>query len=193
MRYLRLAFVPLLLVACVDQTPVDPMQDGPAFNWMNNPDVGNLKVYRSTRYFGVCWTDPDTGLRACHATIPLGDPDCGLQSPIDPADWQRVLVDEDAERLVANIVGDVFITIWDTNAAGACFGHATVAEGMGRIHNVDNDKLGSMSVNTNTWGFMAVGDLLTPGGDPIGYNGHIRRAWSADKPGRVMSVQVNLH
>lgn len=197
MRYSYLAFLALLVAACADQTPVAPVEDGPAFNWMNNPGMlGNFKVYRSEGNMIACWTDPGNGLRACHATIPLGsgtEPDCGLQNPADPADWQQLLIDEDAFRVIANAVGDVFITVRDLNVAGACFDNATVAEGWGRMHLNDNDQFFSVVNNTNVWGFTAHGDLLTTAGDPVKYSGNARLAESSDKPFRVLSAQVNLH
>ena len=55
--------------------PEKPIAESPevaAFDFMNNPDVGNLKVFRFQDDMIVCWTDPGNGLRACHANFPLG-------------------------------------------------------------------------------------------------------------------------
>ena len=195
MRYLRLAVLPLVLAACSERAPTEPVVDGPAFNWTNNPDVGNLKVYRSEYAFATCWTDPATGLRACHATRPLsgGDPDCGLQSRTDPVDWQEVVIDPDNFRVIGNAMGDVFITIRDMNTVGACFGNDLVAEGWGTLHRNDNDEYGTVVNNTNTFGTRAQGALTTPGGDKVQYSGHTRYAFSADKSLRLLSLQVVLH
>lgn len=199
MRYLQLALLPLLFVACSYQAPVEPIEEeGPAFNFINNPDVGNFKVFRGQ--FGVlfCWSDPATGLRACHSTHPLGDPDCGLQSVEDPIDWQELLINEETFRYIANAVGEVFITVRDLTMPGTCFGNALVGEGWGRFHYTDNDEFGSVvrgGANTNAWGFSATGDLLTPLGAPLKYSGHARFTWNPpeDEDYREHSLKVNVH
>jgi len=199
MRKLWLVLIPMLAVAC-DQAPVAPSSQqvavAPAFDWMNNPDVGNLKVYRYEDAMAACWTDPTNGLRACHATVPLGgggEPDCGLQSPGDPGAWQEVLVDDEAFRTISNAAGEVWITIRDTGAPGECFGQALVAEGTGRMRYNDNDSYGAGAHNANTWGFTATGSLLRPGGETLGYNGHARYRWNAPQEFAPVSVLVNLH
>ena len=65
-----------LVVACAEQTPVDPGETAtvaaPEFNWMNNPDNGNFKVYRDAFDWINCWSDAENGLRVCQGTVPLG-------------------------------------------------------------------------------------------------------------------------
>jgi len=198
MRKLLLALIPFLVVAC-DQAPVEPSARQAAadlsFDWMNNPDVGNLKVYRYEDGMAACWTDPTNGLRACHATVPLAggsEPDCGLQAPSDPGAWQQVLVDDEAFRVITNAFGRVWVTIRNTGAAGECFNSELVAEGWGTMRYGDNDTFGVGAHDANTWGFTASGDLLTPGGEALGYNGHARYRWNSPQQFAPVSEQVVL-
>ncbi len=192
----------VLLVGCTEQNVPTASTDAlptPAFNWLNNPDNGNFRISRFEDAFAACWTDPRTGLRACHATIPLGggtEPDCGLQELGDPADFQQVIIDADAFRIMTNSVGELFITIRDLTTAGDCFGAALVAEGSGTMRYTDNDTFGSVVNNTNAWGFMARGNLTTTGGAPAKYSGHARFNFGFDNQGefffRPLSLEVNL-
>jgi len=199
MRKLWLVLIPMLAVAC-DQAPVAPSSQqvavAPAFDWMNNPDVGNLKVYRYEDAMAACWTDPTNGLRACHATVPLGgggEPDCGLQDPADPGAWQQVLVDDEAFRVISQAVGRVWITIRNTGAAGECFDNALVAEGWGQMRYTDNDTYGAGAHEANTWGFTATGNLQTPDAVSEAYSGHARYRWNYPQDFKPVSVLVNLH
>jgi hypothetical protein len=199
MRKMLLAFIPMLAIAC-EEAPVAPSAEQvaatPAHDWMNNPDVGNLKVYRFEDGMAACWTDPTNGLRACHATVPLGgggEPDCGLQDPSDPGAWQQVLVDDEAFRVITNAIGRVWITIRNTGAAGECFGSELVAEGWGAMLYSDNDTYGAGAHDANTWGFTANGDLLTPGGVAEGYSGHARYRWNYPQQFAPVSEVVDLH
>jgi len=89
MRRVALALILLVLLAC-GQEPTAIGPNGPEFDWMNNPDIGNLRV---TRYgatdFAVSWTDPSTGLRATHMTFPLLAT-CGPQVVLDPLSAQDI-------------------------------------------------------------------------------------------------------
>jgi len=195
MRALRLTLLPFLLIACSEQLPVEPVQVEPAFDWMNNPDNGNIKVYRAASDWVVCFTDPANGLRACHATVPLGggsEPDCGLQQTEAPVSYQDVgfYVGENPQSwLHAISQGDAWITIRDTNEPGECFGNALVAEGWGRTSHNDNDVFGTGDgANANTWryrGHGVLGDLM--------YNGHWQRVCGPDKGCATTSSEINLH
>jgi hypothetical protein len=55
MRYLRLALLPLLFAACTERAPVAPIEAGPAFNWMNNPDLASPVVFRGMSGHGFVW------------------------------------------------------------------------------------------------------------------------------------------
>jgi len=201
MRYLRLALLPLVFAACTEQATVAPIDDGPAFNWMNNPDGGGLRVYRSADHYAACWSDATNGMRACHATVPLGqgsEPDCGLQADAEPGAWQEVLAREDVyedwDRVLTHFQGDVYITVRDQNSPGTCFDSELVAEGWGAITHLDNDIYGTVEPNTNTWGASAHGALMTPGGEKVQYSGHFRAMWRyyPSYVYRPLSYEVNV-
>jgi hypothetical protein len=71
-----LAALALLVVVSCDHQPAAPTTDqvaeAPAFDWTNNPDNGNIKLYRDEFDFVLRWSDEENGLRACHGTLPLG-------------------------------------------------------------------------------------------------------------------------
>jgi hypothetical protein len=167
---------------------------------LNNPDNGNPRIFRSETNFGTCWTDAENGLRACHATFPLGggsEPDCGLQEGGDMIEWQQV-GDIDPDDFFSSFVhtvikGEVFITVRDLNEPGACFGSALVAEGSGRFQYNDNDAFGTVVNNTNAWKFRGNGKLTAPDGSEVMYNGHIVFQFTPAGDFRVRSAVVNAH
>jgi len=201
------ALASVLLVACADQTPVEPASSSsattPSFDWTNNPDIANPRIYRDETHWASCWTDPDNGYRACHSTVPLGggtEPDCGLQAEGDPIEYQDVgLYDPDdlfSSWIHEIVKGDVFITIRDLNTPGDCFGSALVAEGWGTFMYVDNDifGVGPEGENANAWRFKGQSNSLTaPDGSTVGYAGHI--GWRETAAGDFdrTSVIVNVH
>jgi hypothetical protein len=205
MRRVLFLLVPLLVVAC-DRQPVAPaFEAGPhntASSWMNNPDNGNIRITRYGTDFAVSWTDPTTGLRATHTTFPIpfgGAPetDCGPQALLDP------IAEQDAGLLVdpvflsdlrANLMGPVWIIVRDVTQAGDCYGARLVAEGMGTVHYTDNDvfSAGPGEPNTNAWGFMATGDLVTVAGVGALYSGHARLAFRQGGDVEVLTSIVNL-
>jgi len=201
MRYVRFTLLPLLLVACAGREPVAPIDDGPSLNWMNNTDNSNLKVYRFADQIAQCWTDPSNGLRACHATVPLGggaEPDCGLQENGDPLDWQQVEISNPTDgRFQVVATGNVFITIRDPAQSGACFDKALVAEGWGTLKYVDNDSEGFAEgdKNADAWGYTARGDLTASDGSSVRYKGRLHQVWRM--PGyesiRVTRSEVTLY
>ena len=159
------------------------------FAWMNNPYNGNIKVYRDAFDHLSCWSDEENGLRACHATVPIGGgPDpvygCGLQQTEAPVSYQDVgfLNPDDFfdNELKAHIQGDVWITIRDTNAVGDCAGNAVVAEGWGKIRANDNDVFGVAEddPSVNVWSFRAHGTLMAVGGGVVKYNGMAHFSYS---------------
>jgi hypothetical protein len=200
------ALLALFVTVSCDQQLVEPTADqavaeAPAFNWMNNPDNGNFKVWRDAYGLRMCWSDPDSGLRVCHATYPLGtpEPDCDLQqveAPLSYQDvgWLDIAADWCDYDLKAHQQGAVWITIRDPNTAGECVGAALVAEGWGKIRINDNDVCGVEpdDPSVNVWSFRAQGKITAVGGERVVYNGLAHYSWS-HAAGWKENVFVNLH
>lgn len=171
--------------AC-DRQPVAPSNpDAPAYNWMNNPDNGNIRIARFQEHFATSWTDPRNGLRATHTTFPIPlfgepEPDCGPQVDLDELDVQDVglldFSDFFASWLRRNEKGRLWVIVRDMNQAGDCYGKKLIAEGWGEMHYTDNDLFGAGpdDRNANAWGFGGRGTLTTPQGMLVRYSGHAR-------------------
>lgn len=187
MRKCMLVLLALFAIAC-DKQPVAPIAaDSPSFDFMNNPDNGNLRIYRYESGWRNCWTDFSNGLRVCNATYPINpvaEPDCDLQQAMWPTERQEVgLIDPDNfldSELHAVMKGDVFITVRNTTVAGTCYNNELVAEGWGKLQNTDNDLLGTSPEehNANAFGFLSHGLLTTPAGEQVSYMGHVRWLYS---------------
>ena len=192
------------LSAC-DRQPVAPADsDAPAYNWMNNSDNGNLRITRFEDGFIACWSDNEagaaTGLRACHSTFPLGDgteTGCGPQSNLDPiqVQWVGVIdeIDLFASWIHQNAKGQLWITVRDLDQPGTCFGSRLVAQGMGTIHNNDNDLFGTPGNNANAWRFGAQGRLRTPAGGTVTYSGHLNFRFNQAAGFKELTSQVAVH
>jgi hypothetical protein len=209
---LLLTVVAFVAVSC-DQQPVGPANDqavveAPSFNWMNNRDNGNPRIYRSETDWVYCWSDAEgtdnepNGLRACHGTLPLGDgteTDCGLQEGGDPVEFQEVGLFEDLESLIHAVhKGELFITIRDQTQPGNCFGDALVAQGYGKFMYVDNNILASTKGGAmNAFEVKANSNALeTPDGQRVNYRGHHKYRFFFET-GRFFitsaKVDVNVH
>jgi len=210
---IAVALALVLAFGCTDQTTSPTaLNDGaapaPAFNWTNNPDNGNLKIYRDAFDWITCWSDAEdtggigNGLRACHGTIPLGDgteTDCGLQQNEAPVSYQDVgsfdFDDFFSNDLKAHAQGDVWITIRDQNTPGECFGDALVAEGWGHLRMNDNDAFGpdTGGNNANAWGTRGHSNKLeAPDGSRVKYNGHIHYVVN-EAIGTATTAKVDIH
>jgi hypothetical protein len=171
---------------------------GPLYDWMNNPDNGNVRIVRFEEEFAISWSDAANGLRATHATVPLGDLDCGPQDVLDPISNQLTgNIDPDEffdSWFRMNSQGTVWITVRDLNQPGNCFGALLVAEGWGEISNTDNDIFGLTpgQHNANVWGSMAHGKLTTPDGESVEYAGHFRARVNFAAGGTLLSAQVTV-
>lgn len=204
---LVLAFVLVAFLGCSDLTSPTTPSDAPAVGtetalgkWDNNPDNGNPRIWRGPVHWATSWTDPGTGLRATHTTVPLGDPvetDCGLLELIDPIAHQDVIFDPEdptAGRVIHVVDDELWIIVRDVTQPGDCFGAKLIAEGYGDFHSNDNDVFFSVENNTNTWGHSGHGLLTTPDGGTLRYNGHIRFQAGFDVNDefffRVLSSQV---
>jgi hypothetical protein len=194
MRYLRLALLPLVFAACTEQAPVAPIEDGPAFNWMNNPDNGNFNIFRTEFHWRVCWTDPGNGLRVCHTTVPhseIPQTTCDIQGEGDPVPYQDVGIPP-YDFLHALSHGETWVVVRDGTTTGDCFGNALVAEGWGTLEHNDNDAFGSTDPNANTWIFRGQGRLEATDGSTVHYNGVRHLQFGPNIPFRVLKSKVNL-
>jgi hypothetical protein len=201
---LLLSLIAIVAVNC-DQQPAAPVTDqavaeAPTFDWMNNPDNGNEKVYRSYEDFILCiGFDNAPNLRACHSNLVLDDTeaDCGLQQAEAPNSYQDVgplnednFFDNDFHMIRK---GDVWVTIRDISQPGDCFGDALVAEGWAKYVGTDNDIFGSGDdTHTNSWSNKFTGKLTTPGGDEVSYSAMGQHSWS-NKKGFQAFHKVSLH
>jgi hypothetical protein len=197
-----LVLAPLLLIAACGQEPAEPAgapvqasDAGPSFSWMNNPDNGNINIFRFEDGYAICWNDSETSLRACHSTLPLGggtEPDCGLQGDEEPVAQQWAQTGENVRMVLQ---GPVWITVRDLAQAGDCFDALLIAEGPGSLYGTDNDLFGvdPDASNTNAWGWSATGALTTPGGAEVGYSGHARSMFSERGDFKSLSADVNIH
>jgi hypothetical protein len=204
---LALALVSFLAVSC-DQQPVEPTGDvavatTPTFDWMNNPDNGNIKVYRESTDYVLYFFDDELPLAAIHSTLPLSvfggpEPDCGLQVAGDPISYQDVSSFKEEEfcdnDLHAVLQGDVWITILDVSTPGDCLDNALVAEGWGKLIGTDNDICGTNpdQPGTNSWSFKGQGMLTAPDGSKVAYSGMGQHLYSHKKGLRATHrVHVN--
>lgn len=191
------------LAACKDQ-PVAPQADaqvvaGPmAADYMNNPDNGNPKFYRGNAgEFAICWTDPGTGLRACHwSNAQLADYGCG-DIPLGESNFQVIYPSDPNAPIIANLKGTVWIRVRDTNASGDCFGNQLVATGWGTFKYNDNNTVGNWIERAqDAYGYNATGNLVGPDGQPLRYNGHMRcqyNAFTNNPDGGKCQMQVNVN
>lgn len=202
MRKVLLLLLPLLVFGC-QETPTSPPVEAPSYDWMNNPDNGNLRVFRVDAHILVCWTDEGGLLRACHSTIPLGgaapDADCGPQDVLDPTSRQEIgefdVNDIVGSWLRVNQKGEAWITVRDVTTPGDCFGNQLVAEGWGSIHYRDNDLFGHGpdDNNANSWGFTAHGRLTTPDGGVAVYQGRNQFVFNEQQLLRIISSTAVVH
>lgn len=201
---LLLSLIGIVAVSC-DQKLVEPGADqavaeAPSFDWMNNPDNGNVKIYRSYEDFTLCISfDNLPNIRACHSNLPLGgeEPDCGLQQAEAPNSYQDVSSFKEDEFFDNDFhmvrKGDVWVTVRDQSQAGDCFGDALVAEGWAKYVGTDNDIFGAGDdKHTNSWSNSFTGKLMTPGGEEVSYSATGQHLWSVKKGFRAFH-KVNLH
>jgi len=185
MRYLRLALLPLLIVACTERAPVAPIEDGAAFNWMNNPDLASPVVFRDAMGHGFVWAAwdakevangviPWTAALITNGTYCDGDygevTDGAYQvvdhSMLDPdATWQWIRQGEmfvsvyklemSVDDFLAVILEDCDFTI-----------NGAAASGVVHYMNHDNSLPGYNPLwhRTNAWGYHLQGELTRADG-----------------------------
>ena len=192
----------VLTFGCTDQ-PLTPsaLSDGaapaPAFNFLNNPDPGNNRIFRYEAdlfllIFQFPTSIPPAGtpdLVAVHTTTP----DCG--GILEPADFQEIVDPDDPifNQIRQVVQADpINIFIVDLAQAGSCFGFELVASGTGKLVNTDNDVLVFLreNNNANAFGFTAQGTLYGPGGERAHYSGVSKASWDGNTGDRFF---INEH
>ena len=192
--------VAVSLMGCGREASMPSAPAAPAFDFSNNPDNGNPRIFRYQDEFGVAWTDPGSNLRVTHwSTRFQVEPGCGDFEGVGPIAFQEVglidLADIFASQIRLNAKGTVWIIVRDLNQPGNCFGAALVAEGWGSVHYNDNDAFGldPDHSNANAWGYTGDGILTTPAGDVVRYNGHLRIAVTGAGELATARPRINLH
>jgi len=192
----------VLTFGCADQlttpTALNEAAPAPAFNFLNNPDNGNARIFRFEQHvFFLIFQFPDAAppagtpdLVAVHTTTP----DCG--GILEPADLQAVLEDPDDpffnQVRQVTLADPINIFIVDLSQAGSCFGLELVASGTGKLVDTDNDLFIFLrdSNNANAFGFTAQGQLYSPAGQIAHYNGVSKISWDGNTGARFF---VNEH
>lgn len=188
----------LSLMGC-SRTDMATAPAAPTFDFSNNPDNGNVRVFRYQDEFAIAWTDPGSNLRVTHWSSQFAnEPGCGNFEGGGPIAFQQVgqedLADFFASQFRINAMGSVWIIVRDLNQPGNCFGAALVAEGWGSIHYTDNDAFGLNpdQSSANAWGFMGNGVLTMPAGGTVRYSGHLRAAVSGAGQHADGQATINL-
>jgi hypothetical protein len=194
MRYLCLALLPLLLVACTERQPAEPDIDiAPSFNAQAPPAESGI-VTRGDALFALTWIDEQLGLRA----VVGADVEefCTGVVNFDLISWQDVLIAEDVNRVFERFVGhDMYTTVWDfldfdcakfTSLNPIAFGTAT-------MRGTDNDVYRTSVHNAHAWGLMAQGTLAwTADGSPAHFSGHQRIHFTSTE-GLKLTQTISLH
>ena len=131
------------------------------------------------------WVDTDTGLR-----VVVGadmDDFCAGIIDFDVVDFQDATLS--SGRIIDLGKGMMTTSVWDfLDFDCALFNTSDpVAYGRSRLLTVDNDLQGTVVNNTNTWGFMAQGRLMTSDGGTVQFNGYLRQQFGNDSGSKVVS------
>jgi len=190
MRYLRLALLPLLLLACTDtQTSLDQT---PQFDFANAPDFSGI-VERSDGPSAYVFPDAATGWQVTFGVDMLEF--CDGIADFDLLYWADKNLPNDPDRWVSLNKMEARTAVWPFLDFD-CALFTTVeplATGMSTFYFIDNDILGSDSPNTNSWGFMAAGTLAwTADGTPAQFSFHRRLVWHKDTPTKLVSQKLTL-
>jgi hypothetical protein len=185
MRALRLTLLPLLLLACSEQMPVEPVDDGPAFNFANGPgSPGQSGVYRDAYAggWGFWLLDRDRQLYAEVYSNPGGH--CVAGSAV-AHEYQFAA---DGWEFVAMGQEDFYARVWDArDYMGEPYcawiaGRQTLAEGRVRFQEV---------AAGNKDDFMGTGQIART--DGLG-DTNLRTVFSWDWPksgGVIVGIKVH--
>lgn len=206
MRPLFVILAIFVFAAC-SETPVAPEAVGPSetpsFNFVNNPDNGNPRIYRfEDVQWGFLVYDPRTDLFAIHQTA--GFSYFGCITP--PAfygffDEQAIVLEGTYPPRVIDLVlgDDLYIAVFEGGSQwdGSCSDlfARMLAEGSGRLTITDNDYYAPYRENTNAnaFGLVAQGQLEWVGGGRAHYNAVSKCVWDGEDPNTMRCVdRINL-
>jgi len=187
MRKLALTLVPLLLVAC-GREPAAPATapNGPAFDFINNPDNGNPRIVRFGDRVGFLLVDAEANLFSLQAAT---NRQFGCVNPptyLTFHDVQQILENPDDPEAgqihELRILKDAYIAVFQGPypfSDCADLASRKLAEGFGSFRNTDNDLVIFLreTNNFNAFGFVAQGTLQRVGGGRAHYNGVSKCVW----------------
>ena len=187
MRKLALTLVPLLLVAC-GREPAAPATapNGPAFDFINNPDNGNPRIVRFGDRVGFLLVDAEANLFSLQAAT---NRQFGCVNPptyLTFHDVQQILENPDDPEAgqihELRILKDAYIAVFQGPypfSDCADLASRKLAEGFGSFRNTDNDLVIFLreTSNFNAFGFVAQGTLQRVGGGTAHYNGVSKCVW----------------
>jgi len=187
MRKLALTLVPLLLVAC-GREPAAPATapNGPAFDFINNPDNGNPRIVRFGDRVGFLLVDAEANLFSLQAAT---NRQFGCVNPptyLTFHDVQQILENPDDPEAgqihELRILKDAYIAVFQGPypfSDCADLASRKLAEGFGSFRNTDNDLVIFLreTNNFNAFGFVAQGTLQRVGGGTAHYNGVSKCVW----------------
>jgi hypothetical protein len=203
MRYLRLALLPLVFAACTEQAPVAPIEDGPAFNFMNNDGwLSNGKIFRHGHEYEWLGWDVDRQLIGHFGTVAAVESFCGLGEDLEPIATQHIYNNPDVADEIQHLIqqGDVWVKLYDwtglwdpfvcDNWANADF----LASGEMRIVTTDNDVLAYYGGHTqnNAFGLNGSGRLALGAGGFTNINYVFRETWNPDKGFAKVIEKLNI-
>jgi hypothetical protein len=197
-----------LVVACSEQATA-PQARPPTLlaDFTNNPEVGNPWVARYTLdNLWAAWNNPEATVRVYATTFPLSlaglpwdDALCGPAGPEfgvahlqEISHWDPTHTDY-AARYIDNANANVWIVLVSrTTSGGPCNTRFPIASGWGTLKYNDNSATGS--TKQDAWSFKADGHLMTPGGDPVTFSGHLACEYNTGaKVNFVCHPQINMH
>ena len=203
MRYLRLALLPLVFAACTEQAPVAPIEDGPAFNFMNNDGwLANGKIFRHGHEYQWLGWDVERQLIGHFGTVDPSESFCGLGQDLEPIDAQHVYNNPDLADEIEHLLtqGDLYVELYDWTGLWDPFDCAGWAAAdflaFGEMHTVatDNDVYAYLGghPNNNAFGLSGSGRLELVGGGYTNINYIFRQTWNADKVQSNVIEKLNI-
>ncbi len=186
-----------LLVACAEQSPVDPPERAtvaaPTFGIGNAPDQTGV-VYRGSAGWWLRFDDAATGWSI---TFGLNLPEaCTGTAVFDELQWaDKDLPVEFFRDNSLNVFESAYTAVWPFHGFD-CDLYTTVepiATGYSRMVWTDNDWTGSPNPNSNTWGWMAHGSLTWADGTAAQLAFHRRFVWHKNGPATLVSQVLNLN